>query len=245
MSTNCRPSIRLIGRLVLVGIGLAVVLAQSDRAFASDARVAPPGSISRGLTYSEWAARWWQWALSAPTSINPLFDPTGADCAVGQSGRVWFLAGLPFPGSVTRRCTVPAGYALLFPVLNLAYFAFTSDPPNTRTEEFVRSQVTCMQGATNLHASIDGEPIDNIAEFRERSVLFDVQLPADNVLGLTPDVAPGLLLSPSADEGFYLFVKPLPVGQHVVTFGGTYPAAGNCPGAPLNATYNLKVAVGR
>ena len=27
-----------------------------------------------GLTYGAWTVKWWQWALSTPTSINPVID---------------------------------------------------------------------------------------------------------------------------------------------------------------------------
>jgi hypothetical protein len=46
-----------------------------------------------GLSYGEWSARWWQWILSIPTQMNPNLDSTGAHCAEGQSGHVWFLPG--------------------------------------------------------------------------------------------------------------------------------------------------------
>ena len=31
------------------------------------------------------AAGWWQWALETPADNNPLLDPTGANCRVGQN----------------------------------------------------------------------------------------------------------------------------------------------------------------
>ncbi len=77
-----------------------------------------PSTRPYGRSYSKWAAMWWQWALSEPKATNPVIDPNGADCAEGQSGKVWFLAGSPTP--VTRNCTVPAGKALFFPVINSA-----------------------------------------------------------------------------------------------------------------------------
>lgn len=76
----------------------------------------------QGKTYGQWAAAWWQWALSAPTPVNPLVDPVGADCAAGQSGSVWFLAGT-FGGAVTRTCNVPVGRSLFFPVANNVFIA--------------------------------------------------------------------------------------------------------------------------
>ena len=58
------------------------------------AHVAPPQAHPHGQTYSEWAADWWYcWGLSQPTPVNPLINPTGAQCASGQTGNVWFLAG--------------------------------------------------------------------------------------------------------------------------------------------------------
>src|SRR5439155_23432452 len=102
----------------------ALFLALTPAALAEGPGVVPPAAHPYGHTYSDWAARWWQWALAQPLSTNPVLDTTGANCAAGQSGRVWFLAGTFSAGTVSRSCTVPAGTALLFPVLNNAYFAF-------------------------------------------------------------------------------------------------------------------------
>lgn len=92
-------------------------------------------------------ARWWQWAISIPSSVHPLtkknIDPTGADyCMVGQQGEDWFLGGVfkevdVLPDStrmqagrkqasgkgievteVKRKCTIPLGKSILIPVLN-------------------------------------------------------------------------------------------------------------------------------
>ena len=70
-----------------------------------------------GMTIGEWGAEWWKWIGSIPVAENPLIDPTGANCAEGQRGRVWFLAGTALPGPVTRSCTVPNNRALFFPIV--------------------------------------------------------------------------------------------------------------------------------
>lgn len=61
---------------------------------------------------------WWTWAASQLEADNPVSDTTGKNCAKGQPGGVWFLAG-SFGGRVTRTCTVPAGTPLVFPLVNL------------------------------------------------------------------------------------------------------------------------------
>src|ERR1700756_2355621 len=70
--------------------------------------VAPPESLPGGLSYQQWSAKWWQWEWSIPLPINPVGDTTGIDCAVYQSGPVWFLAGTS-GFNATRSCTIPVG----------------------------------------------------------------------------------------------------------------------------------------
>ena len=60
-----------------------------------DSGILSPTEKHHGKTYGEWGDAWWQFVVSIPTPNNPLIDPTGADCDVGQSGPVWFLVGAP------------------------------------------------------------------------------------------------------------------------------------------------------
>lgn len=51
------------------------------------------------------AIDWVQWALALPWSTGPINDATGASCAMGQQGPVWYLAGTTGAagGSVMKR----------------------------------------------------------------------------------------------------------------------------------------------
>ena len=74
----------------------------------------PASAESDGL--KSLSAQWWQWALSIPSSQNPLLDTTGENCMLGQRGSTWFLAGLFGGGApVIRTCTVPDNVNLFFP----------------------------------------------------------------------------------------------------------------------------------
>ena len=77
----------------------------------------------------------------------------------------------------------------------------------------------------------------NPLQYFEKSAFFEVQLPADNIFGLTPDVATDLFLSPCADCGYYLFLQPLPEGEHIIY----WKLDGTSPPYPQEATYNLTV----
>jgi hypothetical protein len=176
---------------------------------------------------------WWQWALAAPVPVNPVLDPTGEDCGVGQSGEVWFLAGT-FGGSATRSCSVPAGRALFFPVLNSAFIA--TEPGET--EEMVHSGTTARIDSVDtslLAAEIDGVAIDDLAQYRAHSPTFFVTLPVDNMFGVA-----GGMYGPAATDGFWLMSAPLSPGAHTIHFRGVFAS-----GLTVEVTYHLTVSAGK
>src|SRR6516165_7878968 len=88
--------------IVLLPIGLSGMTA----AAVSSASVVPPDSVVDGQTYAQWSAAQWAWEIQAPTSptndqvIEPnagtAVDPAPVNCALRQTGDVWFLAGTTF-----------------------------------------------------------------------------------------------------------------------------------------------------
>ncbi|MET0540384.1 MAG: hypothetical protein ABWZ88_01380 [Variovorax sp.] len=203
-------------------------------------RVAPIDSTPGGQSYGRWAAEWWKWVLSVPAAQNPLADndPDGANCAVGQVDKVWFLAGSPRSGTVRTKCVVPAGRALFFPLVNNAYFAFPEDPADERTDFFARTKARCTEAAQFSEVSIDGVQVRNPARYftgvqGSRSPIFKALLPADNVFTQPA----GAEMNPSAEQGYYLFVWPLPAGRHVIHWIASGCTAGNMQ----DVTYHLTV----
>src|SRR5258706_4066400 len=76
-----------IGRFVtMAAIGLGLMMPMSS-------------AVADSNDFKKLSADWWQWALSIPTSVNPLTDTTGEHCNVGQRGEKWFLAGFFVTGS--------------------------------------------------------------------------------------------------------------------------------------------------
>jgi hypothetical protein len=215
-----------------VGAGIAALTAtRIASAGLSLVYPPPPFGFPAGQSYSQLGAHWWQWALSQSADKSPLLDSTGANCGNGQQGLVWFLAGSSDGSPVNRTCTVPYGKTIVFPIVNGAYFAFATDPADQRTESFVRGQVTFVEGAANLKVEIDGIPVANPKAYLEKSTLFSVTLPDNNIYGLPA----GFVLAPSADEGYYIALQPLTPGSHTVHFHADLAAA------PQEVTYNLTV----
>jgi hypothetical protein len=202
-------------------------------------QIAPIKTTPAGQTYGRWAAEWWQWTLGVPAAMNPLTDTTGEHCAQRQVDEVWFLAGSIMADPVVRACEVPAGKSLFFPLINNFYGAFLNDPPETRTEEFVRAAGSCTEPA-EISVEIDGFKVPQPTRFftgasGSQSPFFNVQLPPGNLLGADETMIPELVLSPSAEQGYYLFVRPLRPGTHTIR----WTASGCTPNGFQDITYNL------
>jgi hypothetical protein len=244
----------------LMGL-MATVVVWGTPAGASNQNpgVLPPSSTAFGRAYGGWSAAWWQYVEAQPVSTNPLVDLTGAGCRVGQSGPVFFLVGANGTGTVTRdECTVPAGKALFFPLLN-AFDVHVScdlapatvcDTNDTPAKIWNDLQNNLGFSASSLQATIDGVPVQNLDPAntpyracagpvaRCNAAPFSLTFPADNffaAFGL-----PAGTYAPAVADGFYLLVAPLTVGHHTVTFGGTGTFAGGA--AVQDITYNLVVS---
>jgi hypothetical protein len=220
------PKGHLMARLCSIFAVLALVVLVP----LADAQT-PQQPRPHGQSYPAWAADWWTWALSQPVATNPVLDTTGEQCAVAQQGNVWFLAGTFSSGAVTRECTVPAGTALLIPVINVFYCALAEDPAEQQTEEYVRDQVAFVEGAASgLSVTVDGRTVPRLTY--EESEIFSIVLPADNLFGLPA----GTVASPCADAGYYTLIPPLSVGDHTIRIQGTLGTFS------VDVTYQITVA---
>lgn len=203
--------------------------------------VLPPQSRPYGLSYGEWSVRWWQWAYGLPVSGHPLFDETGADCAAGQSGPVWFLGGVfNVSGTAIRdQCVVPAGKALYFPIINVEWdnICPPADPPLS-VDELAAMSAWFMSLATGLECDVDGQPVQNVAAYRFTGDPFAVQMPAGNIFEFFGCSTPAGSYYPLVPEGYFVMLAPLAPGPHTIHFRGTI---GDPVNFTLETTYHLNV----
>lgn len=168
------------------------------------------------------SAAWWQWSLSIPAEGHPLSFNDASEsakyCGVGQHGDVWFLGGT-FDGSpATRHCTVPAGVPIFMPILNAECSTIEGDGT---TERELRA---CAEGlidhVTVVEAAVDGRPLRRVDRSRVHSKLFNFTLPEGDLLGLF-----GSEPNPSASvaDGYWVYVPPLPEGDHTIEVHGVAP----------------------
>jgi hypothetical protein len=174
-----------------------------------------PDFILDGLAGPELSAAWWQWAMSAPEDKSPIEDMSGVNCAVNQSGQVWFLAGGYGSSRISRTCTVPAGKYLFFPLVNMAYWSTGENDGFTCQDAKARAALN-NDTALDLFVSIDGVTMEGANRFRYRTEkCFDI-------FARIPKAMKPYDAFPSASDGYWIALPPLPKGKHVLNFGGRY-----------------------
>jgi hypothetical protein len=144
---------------------------------------------------------------------NPALDDTGKFFSEYQSNhQVSFLAGT-FGGQATRKCMVPLGKAILFPVIN--YESSFADDPSAMTEKELEDRCRLeMDKVGRINASLDGQEID-VLKYRVRSKTFTLNVPPDNCLGTVSGT------TRMASDGYWLFIEPLSSGIHQLTSFGS------------------------
>ncbi len=170
-----------------------------------------------GIGLESWTAQWWQWVTTIPAEANPLLDKTGEHAAVGQRGNVWFLA--ENTGGVNEReITIPANVTLFFPVFNAIYFQTPEE--GEISEQEIRDLLTEFLSTTStLEVSLDHQPLPREAIQHTQSNIFTTQFPENNLFS---DIGvPKGFYHPCADEGYYVMLKPLSPGTHVLKIRGS------------------------
>lgn len=203
-----------------------------------------PGDSPYGMTMSQWAATWWTWALEQPRTAHPL---AGGPCDAAQSGDVFFLAA-NFGGAESRTCAVPAGKALLFPILNSLCWprpeAEGCTTPSTPDDLALCAGRIFDQGpARTMSVTLDGVALDDPEAYRASTGVFSWPPPSFPAsewlapdLGTIPANACGV---PEGDrfgvgDGYWMMLRPLAPGPHTLRIVGTLENA-----ISIDVTYQL------
>jgi hypothetical protein len=126
-----------------------------------------PGVFSKdsapyGAPYGDWIAKWWNWTMSIPKGDHPRDEYTPEKCAANQGGPVWFLAD-HLGGREDRTCTIPAGKALLIPLLTgeCGY-----DVPDVKNDEELRNCAMAGDEYGVVEATVNGDKLKNLESYR-------------------------------------------------------------------------------
>jgi hypothetical protein len=199
-------------RSLAVGVILAVLLLGPTAAMAAPPAVRkPPPPLT---------ALWWQTVLSIPGDSLDRCDLGTRD--------VVFLAGTT-GGAATRSCTIPAGTSILVPLINVECSTVEGNgdiPAELRA---------CARGFaeqfTDLSLTIDGVAVADLQRFRVHSPVFQFTAAPGNVFGIPAGT------TRSVADGYWVLIRPLSPGTHIISFGGAFLPGGFTP----SVTYTLTV----
>jgi hypothetical protein len=210
----------------------ALGTAPTAQAQSTPVHVFPPQSRPYGHSYTQWEMRFFRFFAAIPASESPNNDHTGARCAVGQSGPVWYVPNTWVNADI--HCAVPAGKALLvvpvFPECSTA-------EGNGHTYEALQSCVKGYVAALNeVVATVDGVHLTGLrAHYLFETPLFTYAYPKD--FEFNPKV-PGPGTTMSVADGVYLMLAPLPAGHYTVALSAHLGAPYNVGGT---VTYHLTI----
>ena len=214
----------------VVGCGEARITEAPQLSLQSDnpnPLVFPNVARPYGASLTTWADRESQWVYGLPLAHNPLIDQTGADCAIGQQGAVWFIPRIAGPRvfSGSRSCTIPIGTAIFLEIG--AYVnpwpcpdpSFAPAPGQSLYDFLIADAKAFMDGVNQLEVSLDGQPIADALGYRFHSASLFTLTGDPTFAALDPCVTGSP--QPAIVDGFFMMFRPLPPGAHTIRVFGT------------------------
>lgn len=212
--------------------------------FAQSAAADTPLSISTyvverdeevsGNSLYSFTNEWWKWAYSMPLDQSPVRDRNGLHCGVNQQGPVWYLAGGYGTSKIDRLCTLPAQKHIFFPVINMVYFT----PPGVvqNCEIAKKNAAQNNNDFVYIRVFLNGSELENAERFRLASKeCFDL-------FERVPQMYNAPSAAPSATDGYWIMLKPLPAGMHKLEFRAFYTNQDASHGDMVqNISYELTV----
>lgn len=186
-----------------------------------------PDELFSGRSLSEWADAWVRWS-TAPTNCDqiPAYDEDGSLCALYQDETSpVFIFQTGFADTVRTRCTVPAGKALLVPLMSFFIDNVGRDEP--LSDEALESEsLDVFMSVRDLTLSIDGQKqeltLDDWKVFPTRS---EYHVPSGtNVYSCAGLDGIAGKIEPSYYGGVFVMFKAPAPGMYTLEYGGALTA---------------------
>ena len=216
---------KINGTFVILATFLPIFVLLVNNSYASpdENPLFETGSSPYNVSYNEWAAKWWQWYVSVPKTSSPNYldypgHTSNQTCSVLQDpdSPVFFLFTPLVEEKVAERtCTVPSGKAIFIPIVSSEMD--TGDP--SLTDNSTKGLVdTATEGNNNalISVKLDGATLEFNHDQKNRILTqpFKITLPEHNLW--EEKEKPGIYNGIA--EGYYLFLKPLAIGNHTLYY---------------------------
>jgi hypothetical protein len=171
-----------------------------------------------GIPYKDWTAKWWNWTMSINKNNFTSSELAKNNCNPNSEGNVFFMIG---PGIASgqakeKTCKLTTQQAVLLTFLTGECDTGIPDAKNYTYKQLSDCAYEDNQAPIfTKSAFVDGVqvPDSNIKEIRTDE--FNLTIKPDNYY----DADPGTFKA--AAHGYYLFVGPMPEGNHTIKYLAT------------------------
>lgn len=203
-----------------------------------------------GKPNEDWVQDWWRWNAAIPGDPETTFAGVKENgCLINKEGPVAMLMDPAIGGVHHQICEISPNQGILIP----AWSALCSGALKGNENKSMKELSDCARqynlGKVTVNAWVDNKPLAqvNAEDYKTINLInaselyskgFNITIPGDSNLAVDN---PGTHLG--ATHGWYIFLKPLPVGEHTVRYINdvreTTLGAGNTNNADI--TYSFKV----
>ena len=217
------PAIIFLGSILLIHTGFTI--AYGIEVFSKDEK-------PFGIPYNEWIGKYWKWFITVTPEQS---EPPNGSCFIHKSDSMIMLLDPSVGGKHELECDISSNDGIMIASWNGFFENNDKDdvPDNTplaKLSNFTKEQVNL--GAVTSDVKVDGKSIakldeistmsnnklnykvntmDNFSEIYAKP--FNITIPENTFL---PDQVAGTW--PSGAHGWFTFLKPLPPGDHKVSY---------------------------
>jgi hypothetical protein len=197
-------------------------------------------------------AKWWNWEVTIPITVNENWPQClkGDGGVIGNNQSVVFL-GNPFfaveknVNARNQKCEISSNQLLYLTVYpgecSTGSKPHEGEYPDTKSPADL---LNCAQDANKeiklMQVKVDGQDVSSNIVRQTTSKPFNFIVPPDNPYEWKAPIVGGN--NTSMSENYYLFFKPLPVGDHTIELHVIRkPLQANQPVEDVAAKWNIKV----
>lgn len=181
-----------------------------------------------GTPYNEWVGNYWKWAISVTPEQS---DPPNGSCLMNKTDSMVMVLQPAVGGNHQLECDITSQDAIMIPSWNAFIENNNKDdkPANFPPEQLSKLAKAADTGAVTSEVKVDGKSVAKLDEntpeggstkvnimqnFSEiLAKPFNITIPENTFLS---DQVPGTW--PSGAHGWFAFLKPLPPGDHKVSY---------------------------
>jgi len=231
-------SILLFSTVVMVPIANAVGVFQKDE-------------MPFGKPYEDWVHDWWRWDAAIPSDPVTTFAGLKEDgCFINKTGPVAMLMDPSVGGKHHQICEISPNQGILISAWSGECDGSVKGYENSSFKELSKCARDLDLGKVTVNAWVDNKSIAQVKaeDYKTINLInaselyskgFNITIPANSNLAVD---YPGTHLG--AAHGWYIFLKPLPVGEHTVSYVNdvreTTLGAGNTNNADITYSLNVK-----